>query len=1054
MNSNLPSVKPPSDDLDPNLKARLDFILTNVIDDERPYLTVTIFGVQFLGLLDSGASRTIIGQAGFERLKNLGLELLPANVSSCRVADGNQCEVVGSYSIPFNLQNTIKIIHTLVIPSLPHTLILGTDFWKSMGIVPDIRRGLWAFTKSPETVIAAITENQDLTPTQTLKLNQVVEDIFANIPEKLGCTTLVEHCIKTKSEPIKQRFYPISPALQKIVNKELDEMLQQEIVQPSSSPWSSPIVMVRKKDGSYRFCVDYRKVNQVTERDAYPLPLVTSTLDKLRDANYLTSLDIKSAYWNIPVEKESRKITAFTVPGRGLFEFCRMPFGLHNSPATWQRFIDNVLGYDLEPYVFVYLDDIIIVNNNFEKHLEIIQEVCKRLLNANLSLSKEKCQFCRSELKYLGYVVSRNGLHVDPEKVTAILAIPPPKTVSEVRRIIGVCSWYRRFIPGFSNLTDPITRLLRKNCKFGWTSDCADAFSKIKEHLVSAPILSCPNFDIPFIVQTDASDYGLGAVLSQTHEDADGERVVSYISRSLTKNERKFSTTEKECLAVVWAIEKFRPYIEATRFTVITDHFALQWLNTLKDPSGRLARWSVRLQQYDFNIIHRRGKDNIVPDALSRSVPVIDIVAANNPIFTDIKDDWYTRMCKNVKDKPLNFPMWRYDDHNLFKKCKNQYPGIDNPLYDWKIVVPKSHRKNVIIENHNNPTSGHCGVFKTYHRICNNYYWPKAKADVTSYIKSCRTCQANKAEQQAPAGLMTGRPNVRRPWELLCIDIVGPLPKSTSGHMFVFSVLDYFSKFCLFFPMRTATAKTICELLEDNVFLLFGVPRTIVCDNGKQFQSNEFKSLMANHQVTISHTAYYHPQANAVERVHRTLKEMLSAYVQDNQRSWKNMLQKVACAIRTSKSESTNLTPYFINFGREINLSGNHPKISRDVVEDDATQKNDNDPMIRPPIFEKIYQDVRKRLDKALERCQRTYNLRRRDVRYEIGQEVWHRNHVLSDASKYFSAKLAPRYTGPFVIYRKVSPWTYELRDPQGRHGGTWNVKDLKPYHVVSTNEP
>lgn len=1016
------------------LRANLDFILANVRHDERPYLAVEILGRTFVGLLDTGASRTVLGRQGLEQMTSLGLKFKPVNIPSCTVADGNQCEVTGAVDIPFKLSDRVVIMEVLVIPSIPRTLVLGVDFFRKMGVVPDLRNNYWSFSnieQQPE--IASLVDNARLTSEQQDRLSALVARYFSDVGDKLGCTTLVKHSIKTKAEPIKQRFYPISPALQRHVNAELDGMLRQGIVEPSTSPWSSPIVMVKKKDGSYRFCVDFRKLNKVTERDAYPLPFITHTLDKLRDAKYLTSLDIKSAYWQVPLTDESKPLTAFTIPGRGLFQFRRMPMGLHNSSATWQRLVDNILGAGLEPYVFVYLDDIIIVTPDFDRHVEILREVLERLKVAGLTVCRDKCYFCRSELKFLGYVVDAAGLHVDVEKVEAMLNLPPPKNVREVRRLLGMTSWYRRFIPNYATVVAPINNLLRKNCRFVWTESCAAAFEKLKQHLVAAPVMSCPDFDRPFCVQTDASDYGLGAVLTQEYPD--GERAISYISRSLNPNERKFSCTEKECLAVVWAIEKFRPYIEATRFKVVTDHFALKWLNSLSDPNGRLARWSVRLQQFDFEVVHRRGKDNVVPDALSRAVPVVEEIA---PVITfpDVTDRWYIKLRNEVTENPLKYPLWRVEDDKLYKKCRTPDTRGISDSTDWKLVVPKSYRRQVMSTNHDIPTAGHCGVYKTFHRIANRYFWPKMKADIADYIRKCCTCLEQKPEQKAPAGWLSGRPDITRPWEVISIDVVGPMPKSQSGFLYILSIQDYFSKFCLFLPMRNQSSKTISKLLEENVFLLFGVPRVVISDNGRNFTGNEFKNLLRSYGAKFTYTPHYHPESNPCERQHRTVKTMLSSYVRDNHREWDKLLPKVACAIRTAKHESTVRSPYSVNFGREMILHGNYYKL-RDAAPD-ATVPSDS------PDFDHLFKEVRKRLDKAFERSRRVYNLRRRDVQYQVGDRVWRRSHAVSDAAQYFTAKLAPKFVGPFIVSKKVSPWAYELEDLQGRPNGLWNVRDLK----------
>lgn len=417
-------------------------------------------------------------------------------------------------------------------------------------------------------------------------------------------------------------------------------MLDLGVVEPSSSAWSSPIILVDKQDGGQRFCVDFRKVNLVTKKDAYPLPKVTSILDRLRDARYLSALDIKSAYWQIGLEESSKEKTAFTIQGRGLFHFNVLPFGLHNAPATWQRLVDSVLGMDLEPYVFVYLDDVIVVTQTFEKHLEILEEIFKRLTEANLTLNKDKCHFCKKELRYLGYVVDEKGLRVDPEKVSAILELPVPRSVKEVRQFCGTASWYRRFISDFASRLYPLTSMLRKNKHFKWTEEAQKAFDDIRQSLVQAPILSWPDFSKQFTISCDASNVGIGAVLSQSSDF--GEKVIAYASRTLGKTEQKFSTTERECLAVIWSIEKFRPYVEGTHFEVITDHHSLLWLHNLRDPQGRLARWSLRLQPFDFTLIHRKGKEHVVPDLLSRNpVPTLQpvvMIESVNLVIEQIQD--------------------------------------------------------------------------------------------------------------------------------------------------------------------------------------------------------------------------------------------------------------------------------------------------------------------------------------------------------------------------------------------------------------------------------
>lgn len=325
--------------------------------DGRPHVMVSLLGINFTGLLDSGASRSMIGSQGWRKLEKLELPLRPEPHLKVTIANGAPCKIQGSVEIPVTLEGNVKIINFLVVPSLVNDIILGIDFWKEMSIVPNVQNHTWTFgAKSGNThellISAALVERSNLSLDQKAQLENILDYWKEVIPQKLEGTNLVEHFIDTgDNRPIKQRYYPVSPAMQTIIDEELERMIQEGVIERSSSPWSSPVVMVKKPEGKYRFCVDYRKLNAVTKRDAYPLPYVTQILDRLRDAKYLTSLDLKSAYWQIKVAEKDREKTAFTVPGRGLYQFARMPFGLHNAPATWQRFIDTILGPELEPKV-------------------------------------------------------------------------------------------------------------------------------------------------------------------------------------------------------------------------------------------------------------------------------------------------------------------------------------------------------------------------------------------------------------------------------------------------------------------------------------------------------------------------------------------------------------------------------------------------------------------------------------------------------------------------------------------------------------------------------
>lgn len=445
-------------------------------------------------------------------------------------------------------------------------------------------------------------------------------------------------------------------------------MLTAGIIEPSNSEWASPVVMVKKPNGTYRFYLDFRKVNNVLKKDAYPLPNMTGILDKLRAARYISTIDLSQAYFQIPLAKDSREITAFSVPGKGHYHFTRMPYGLTGAPATFQRLLDRLIGPEMEPHVFAYLDDIVIVTATFEEHLNWLKRVLDRILSAGLSINRAKSEFCRSQVKYLGFIMRQDGLHVDPEKAQPIHNYPVPRNLRQLRRFLGMSSWYRRFIPQFATLSEPLTRLLRKNKRWEWGTDQGNAFAQVRAHLAAAPTLSCPDFQQPFVLQTDASSVVLGAVLTQ--EVNGRENIIAFASRALNDAEKKYSVTEQECLAVVWAIKKFRPYLEGYKFRVVTDHSSLRWLHNLRNPTGPLARWALEMLEYDYEVVHRKGVFNKVPDALSRMYEGDPEIAIASVIQTEdlseSKDPWYLRRFGEIRRDPKRFADWKIADDQLY----------------------------------------------------------------------------------------------------------------------------------------------------------------------------------------------------------------------------------------------------------------------------------------------------------------------------------------------------------------------------------------------------
>lgn len=490
-----------------------------------------------------------------------------------------------------------------------------------VSISHDLNRYLLAELENGENFESPLVTNRgSLTTEQHLALDSLFEeyaDLFASNYSQMGKTELVQHQISVgNATPIKQRWYSNTYHGHQVIQKEIANMLELGIIEKSFGPWSSPVVLVGKPDGTWRFCVDYRKLNSVTKKDVYPLPRINDILDALQGACFFTSLDLFSGYWQIAMSPEDREKTAF-ITKFGTFQFKVMPFGLCNAPATFQRLMDQVLDDYLWRFVVVYLDDLNIFSKTFDEHLNHLRMVFDRLKSAGLKLKPSKCSFVRKELYFLGYKVSDQGIQTDPRKIEKVKNYPVPKNVTQIRQFLGLASYYRRFIRDFSKIAAPLNWLLRKDQKFHWTPKQQEAFETLKKHLISAPILAYPDFSREFKLYTDASSFGLGAILSQV-DDNKLEHVIYYGSRSLSSAEKNYTTTERECLAIVWAVKYFSQYLIGKKFTLITDHQALCHLFNTVTPSDRLARWVMKLQSFDFKVIHRAGKQHKNVDSLSR----------------------------------------------------------------------------------------------------------------------------------------------------------------------------------------------------------------------------------------------------------------------------------------------------------------------------------------------------------------------------------------------------------------------------------------------------
>ena len=703
-------------------------------------------------------------------------------------------------------------------------------------------------------------------------------DIFAIDSKDLGRTDKVQHQIVTgDSAPIRQQVRRVPPAKREEMRSLLKDMLAQDVIKPTNSPWASPVVLVKKKDGSTRFCVDYRKVNAVTRKDAYPLPRIDDTLDTLSGSKLFSTLDLLSGYWQVEIDHNDREKTAFCTPD-GLFEFKVMPFGLCNAPATFQRLMDTILAGIQWSHCLVYLDDIIVLGRTFKEHLRSLRAVFDQIRSANLKLKPRKCILCRQSVDFLGHIVSKEGIATDPAKTEKVMNWPVPVSKRDVQQFLGLTSYYRRFVQGYATIAKPLHQLTEKNTPFRWTAAAQDAFESLRQKLATAPILAFPDCSKPFTLDTDASDFGMGAVLSQIQEDGT-ERVVAYASKTLSKPERRYCVTRRELLAVVTFIEHFRPYLLGNHFTLRTDHNSLRWLQNFRHPEGQLARWLEKLQEYNFSIEHRPGRRHGNADALSRlpctqcgrdgelseetsgDTAVCAAISTTHlgqwspeEIRTQQMQDTVVGPVLQAKEKNCRptadlvkrqSPTSRrlFQQYNQLKVKDGQLWRIfedDKGTTSWdQLVVPTSLKPEVLRELHEGAASGHLGEEKTMSRLRERFYWPGQWNDVRDWCRTCATCAARKTaapKQRAPLQTIPAG----YPLQVVAMDILGPLPESESGNSYILVVGDYFTRWMEAYPIPNQEAATVARVLVEDFFFRFSVPEQLHTDQGRQFESAKF----------------------------------------------------------------------------------------------------------------------------------------------------------------------------------------------------------------------
>lgn len=953
-------------------------------------------------------------------------------------------------------------------------------------------------------------------------------DLFFLEGDYLSCTNSVKHEISTLTDhaPINIRPYRLPESQKQEISKQVNAMLEGNIIQSSKSAWNSPLLVVPKKSGvngekKWRVVVDFRKLNDITISDAFPLPNITEILDQLGNSRYFSTLDLASGYHQIAMHESDRAKTAFSTQNSH-FEFLRMPFGLKTAPATFQRLMNSVLTGLQGLKCYVYLDDVVVYGTSLSDHNSKLLDVFHCFRENNLKLQPEKCNFLCTEVVFLGHLITNEGIKPDPKNVRSVQEFPTPTNQTEIKSFLGMTGYYRKFIHHYAEIAKPLTLLLRDNVKFIWNAFCEEAFVKLKYLIINPPVLQYPDFNKEFILTTDASKIALGSVLSQGEKDLP----VAYGSRGLNKPEENYSATELEMLAIVWSVQNFRPYLYGRHFKIYTDHKPLTYIFSVKDPSSRLMRWRLKLEEYDFEVLYKPGRKNVIADALSRAniepnrnifvttraqakqpldssfqdfssflngnnilssqlkevdkpskhcsiqvslvsrpedIEELDLsdgeklyLKSNNVILQDINNKKNIYLLLNSNSNPiltneiffdsikilLNFclienisdiflyifpeiiiPLKYENVRNIFRFLSSKLTiNIEVINKKRKILTDPEDIKQILKDYHNSSIGGHQGFQRTFRRIQQEYSWKNMFNDISKYIKTCDSCQKNKKliHSKMPMKITS---TSSAPLERIALDIVGPLPLTPNGNKYLLTFQDDLTKFVGAIPIPTQEADIIVRAFTEKIVLQYGIPKTILTDQGANFLSDLLKGVSKLLGIKKLQTTAYHPESNgALERSHSTFKEYLRNYINPQRDDWDSWIPFGIFTYNTTPHTATKYSPYELLYGFK-------PEIPTSLQKSPEVYYNyDNYSHDLKNKLQNGYKIARENLLIAKEISKNYYDRKTKVVDFDVGNLVLLEKKNKSSPKGVKGKKLGSLYDGPFEIVSIVSPENTEIK--------------------------
>ncbi|KAL0544185.1 hypothetical protein IC582_019298 [Cucumis melo] len=1033
--------------------------------------TLPVLGHYALVLFDSGSSHSFISSA-FVSHARLEVELLH-HVLSVSTPSG-ECMLSKEKVKACQIEISGRVIEVtlIVLDMLDFDVILGMDWLAANHASIDCSRKEVTFnppsmasfkfkgggSKSLPQVISAIRASKLLSQGTwgilasvvdtreadvSLSSEPVVRDYPDVFPEELPGLPPhreVEFAIKLEpgTVPISRAPYRMAPAELKELKVQLQELLDKGFIRPSVSPWGAPVLFVKKKDGSMRLCIDYRELNKVTVKNRYPLPRIDDLFDQLQGATVFSKIDLRSGYHQLRIKDEDVPKTAFR-SRYGHYEFIVMSFGLTNAPAVFMDLMNRVFREFLDTFVIVFIDDILIYFKTEAEHEEHLRMVLQTLRDNKLYAKFSKCEFWLKQVSFLGHVVSKDGVSVDPAKIEAVTGWTRPSTVSEVRSFLGLAGYYRRFVENFSRIATPLTQLTRKGAPFVWSKACEDSFQTLKQKLVTAPVLTVPDGSGSFVIYSDASKKGLGCVLMQQG------KVVAYASRQLKSHEQNYPTHDLELAAVVFALKIWRHYLYGEKIQIFTDHKSLKYFFTQKELNMRQRRWLELVKDYDCEILYHPGKANVVADALSRKVShSAALITRQAPLHRDLERAEIAvsvgavtmqlaqltvqpTLRQRIIDAQSNDP-YLVEKRGLAEAGQAVEFSLSSDgglLFERRLCVPSDSavKTELLSEAHSSPFSMHPGSTKMYQDLKRVYWWRNMKREVAEFVSKCLVCQQVKAPRQKPAGLLQPLSIPEWKWENVSMDFITGLPRTLRGFTVIWVVVDRLTKSAHFVPGKsTYTASKWAQLYMSEIVRLHGVPVSIVSDRDARFTSKFWKGLQTAMGTRLDFSTAFHPQTDGqTERLNQVLEDMLRACALEFPGSWDSHLHLMEFAYNNSYQATIGMAPFEALYGKCCRSP---------VCWDEVGEQRLMGPELVQSTNEAI-QKIRSRMHIAQSRQKSYADVRRKDLEFEIGDKVFLKVAPMKGVLRFERrGKLSPRFVGPFEILERIGPVAYRLALP------------------------